>query len=201
MAFFLASEHGPDFAGRAVVGMLAGTISQVAFALAYRGARGRSWPEAFTVGSAAFAASTLVLALGSWRAPLTFAVVCAALAVGFVVVRGADAEPTAAAVAHPPRWDVPTRMALATGVVVAITTLAPVLGPHLAGLLSPFPVFGAVLAVFTHRTHGGAAAGAVLGGLVLGLGAPAVFFLVLALALPSVGLVSLALASAAALAV
>ncbi|MDQ0904628.1 hypothetical protein QFZ22_000613 [Streptomyces canus] len=46
------------------------------------------------------------------------------------------------------------------------------LAPHLAGLLSPFPVFGVVMAVFTHRTHGASAAVSVLDGLIMGLAAP-----------------------------
>jgi uncharacterized membrane protein (GlpM family) len=91
-------------------------------------------------------------------------------------------------------------MVAATAVVVVITTLAPVLGSHLAGLLSPFPVFAAVLAVFTHHTHGHAAARHTLDGLVLGLLAPAVFFLVLALTLQHVGLLAFASATAAAFA-
>jgi hypothetical protein len=90
-------------------------------------------------------------------------------------------------------------MTVATTVVLAITTLAPVIGAHLAGLLSPFPVFGVVLAVFTYHTYGPSGATAVLDGLVLGLAAAAVFFLVLALALPSLGLWSFAIAILAAL--
>jgi len=45
-------------------------------------------------------------------------------------------------------------MVAATTVVLLITGLAPVLGPHLAGVLSPFPVCGAVVAIFTHHSHG-----------------------------------------------
>ncbi|MDT0414074.1 hypothetical protein RM574_01105 [Streptomyces sp. DSM 41982] len=56
------------------------------------------------------------------------------------------------------------------------------------------------MAVFTHRTHGPAAAAAVLDGLVTGLAAPAVFFLTLALALPTLGLVAFAVVAIAALA-
>jgi hypothetical protein len=74
-------------------------------------------------------------------------------------------------------------MLVATGVVVLITALAPVLGAHLAGLLSPFPVFGAVLAIFTHHIHGPTGAIQILDGLLLGLLAPGVFFLVLTLTL------------------
>jgi hypothetical protein len=92
-------------------------------------------------------------------------------------------------------------MLAATGVVVAITGLAPALGARVAGLLSPFPVFAAVLTVFAHRAHGAAGATGVLDGLLLGLFAPAVFFLALAVALPAVGLVAFALATVAALVV
>jgi hypothetical protein len=90
-------------------------------------------------------------------------------------------------------------MLAATAIVVLITTLAPVLGSHLAGLLSPFPAFGAVLALFTHHTHGAGGAVQVLDGLLLGLLAPAVFFLVLALALPSIGLAAFVIAAPAAI--
>jgi hypothetical protein len=78
--------------------------------------------------------------------------------------------------------------------------LAPFLGSHLAGLLSPFPVFGAVVALFTHRAHGPHAATQALDGLLLGLIAPAVFFLVLALTLTTIGLTAFAIAAAAAFA-
>jgi hypothetical protein len=56
-----------------------------------------------------------------------------------------------------------------------------------------------VVAIFTHRTHGPAGATQALDGLVVGLVAPAVFFLALALILPSAGLPGFAIAAAAAL--
>jgi hypothetical protein len=60
-------------------------------------------------------------------------------------------------------------------------------------------VFGAVVAVFTHLGHGPTAASATLAGLIMGLAAPAVFFLVLALSLPGLGLPAFGLAALAAL--
>ena len=90
-------------------------------------------------------------------------------------------------------------MLVATGVVVAITAAAPVIGPRLAGLLSPLPVFGIVLALFSHQAHGPAAAVGVLDGLVVGLLAPAVFFVAVAVGLPAMGLVAFAVATVAAL--
>src|SRR5215207_1491530 len=178
-----------SFASGAAVGMLAGTISQVAFALAYRSAARRGATRASLAGSAAFTAATITLSFIHWPAPETFALVLATLIVGYAATArrrpGPMSEPT-----RPPRWDIPVRMLAATAVVVLITALAPVLGSHLAGLLSPFPVFGAVLAIFTHHTDGPAGGIQVLDGLLLGLLAPAVFFLMLAVTLPVLGLVA-----------
>ena len=199
VAFFLATDHGTDFAGQAAIGMLAGTISQLAFALAYRALAHRGKLASFAVGCAAFAAATVGLAHLDWPALPTFALVLVALAVGFAGTRRSGRSPGSTEAANPPGWDIPLRMAVATAVMMAIIALAPIIGPHLAGLLSPFPVFGVTLAVFTHHTHGPNAAMAVFDGLVMGLAAPAVFFLTLALALPSLGLTAFALATLAAL--
>lgn len=200
VAFFLAYDQGVHFAVGAAVGMLAGTISQVAFAVSYRHTARRGWVPAFLAGCLGFAA--LTVALSYLHAPvwLTFGLVLVALAAGYGLTFKAAAGPPTAKPAAAPRWDIPVRMLVATAVVVAITGLAPVLGPHLAGLLSPFPVFGAVLAIFTQHTHGPGGACGVLDGLLLGLLAPAVFFLVLALTLPPLGLVAFAIAAVAALA-
>jgi hypothetical protein len=196
VAFFLAVDHGAVFAGQAAIGMMAGTVSQVAFALAYRGLAVRGWPAALAAGSTAFAATTLSLAALHWSALPTFGLVLAVLGSGIAVIRTRRARTTDTHPGGPgrcpggaasPRWDIPVRMAVASAVVLTITAVAPVIGPHPAGLLSPFPVFGAVLAVFTHRGHGPAASSAALDGLVMGLAAPAVFFLALATTLPDPG--------------
>jgi hypothetical protein len=50
VAFFLATDHGVPFAAGAALGMLAGTISQVAFALAYRSAARRGPTRASLAG-------------------------------------------------------------------------------------------------------------------------------------------------------
>jgi hypothetical protein len=78
-----------------------------------------------------------------------------------------------------PRWDIPARMAVATVFVVALTAVAPLLGPRLAGLLAPFPLYATVLTTFAHRLQGSASAVAVLRGLLLGLFGFAAFFLTL----------------------
>jgi hypothetical protein len=198
VAFFLAAHHGRSFAAGAAVGMLAGTISQVAFALLYRRAAWRGAVRAALGGSAGFATATLVLTFLDWSALATFALVAAVLAAGRALARR-TAGP-GVQVSLPPRWDVPVRMVLATAIVVLITELAPLLGPYLAGLLSPFPVFGAVLAILTQRADGAAGAVRVLDGLLLGLLAPAIFFVVVALVLPDLGLAAFPIATAGAFA-
>jgi hypothetical protein len=171
-----------------------------AFALAYHATVRRGQLLPLATGAAAFAVSTVGLSYLNWPAPRTFALVAAALVAGYDLTRPAHrTAETTMPVATPPRWDIPVRMAVATSVVLAVTALAPIIGAHLAGLLSPFPVFGAVLAVFTHHTHGPAAATAVLDGLITGLAVPAGFFLALALALPPLGLIAFAIAALAAL--
>jgi uncharacterized membrane protein (GlpM family) len=199
VAFFLAVDQGVSFAAGAAIGMLAATLSQVAFALAYSRRSARGATAALLAGGIAFAASTFLLSFLHWSAWETFVLVLCSLAVGYVATRR-DAPAPVAEPNQLPRWDIPVRMVAATLVVVVITTLAPALGSHLAGLLSPFPVFAAVLAVFTHHTHGPVGARQTLHGLLLGLLAPAVFFLVLAVTLEPAGLWAFALSSAAAFA-
>jgi hypothetical protein len=198
VAFLLAIDHGVDFAATAAVGMLAGTISQVAFALAYRGLARRGRMPALVGGLLGFAVSTLALSWLHWPALATFGLVLTALASAYLLIRRTTpGEPGSSGT--PPRWEIPARMLVATGVVLAITAAAPVIGPRLAGLLSPLPVFGIVLAVFSHQAHGPTAAVGVLDGLVVGLLAPAVFFLAVALGLPALRLVAFAFATVAAL--
>jgi hypothetical protein len=199
VAFFLAVDQGASFAASAAVGMLAATLSQVAFALSYGWASSRGATRAFLSGSVAFVAATIGLAFLHWPAPETFVLVLAGLVVGYVATRRRTPGPQSR-LAQPPRWDIPVRMVAATAVVVFITTLAPFLGAHLAGLLSPFPVFAATLAVFTHHSHGATGAKQTLDGLVPGLLAPAVFFLVVALTLEHIGLLAFVLATGAAFA-
>jgi len=68
-------------------------------------------------------------------------------------------------------------MVVATGLVIVITGAAPLLGPQLSGLLTTYPIYAGVLAVFAHAQRGGAAAAQVVRGLCYGIIAFATFFL------------------------
>lgn len=194
--FLLALAHGVTFAAAAAAGTLAGTLSECVFCLAYGWLAWRGvglWAAvggclAFLAGAAALQGMTLALA------PLCVVIVVALLATLWLMPRqrrnehsdqGArddDAPPL-------PWWDLPARMALATGFVVLLTGIAPTLGPHLTGLLAPFPVYAVILTVFAQRQQGREAAVGVLRGLLLGLFSFAAFFVTLALLLERAGLV------------
>ncbi|MGD0424488.1 MAG: hypothetical protein ABSA92_13680 [Candidatus Bathyarchaeia archaeon] len=70
-------------------------------------------------------------------------------------------------------------MVSATILVFVITGVAQWLRPQLTGLLIPFPVYATILAVFTHRSEGGAAAIKLLRGVVAGSFTFTTFFLII----------------------
>ena len=182
IAFFLSLDPGPRFASDAAVGILGGTACQIAFALAYAWMALRAgWTVCLAAATVAFLAITVVLDLLRLDLAVTFTIALGSLVIALVLMpRRRVARPAAG---PPPWWDIPTRMVVATVFVIALTSAAPALGPHLAGLLSPFPLYASVLAVFAHRLQGGDAAVGVLRGLVLGLFGFVAFFAAVALLL------------------
>lgn len=179
VVLFLALDQGSGFASAAALGVLLGTISQAAFAVAYAWAAvRRSWPFASAAGSAVFALTTLGFLRVSLPALPAFGLVTASLILALVLMpRGRPDHPVDVPA---PRWDLPLRIVVATGLVLLLTGIAPAIGAHLSGLLSPFPVYAGVLAVFAHRQSGSAAANDVLTGLLFGLFSFGAFFVVIA---------------------
>jgi hypothetical protein len=182
IAFFLALDPGPPFAARASEAIMAGAISQAAFCVAYAWCSRRAgWAASLAAAAGGYAVSTVALTFFSAGVGGTFAVVMIVLVVALFGMPEAARTP-AGPVRFPP-WDLPARMLVATAFVVALTELAPLLGPRMSGLLAPFPLYGAVLASFARSTEGTDAAIQVVRGLVLGLFAFACFFAVLSLLL------------------
>jgi uncharacterized membrane protein (GlpM family) len=197
VAFFLAIDHGPSFAAATAQGTLAGTISQALFGVVYAWlALSVGWPGSLVAGSAVFAVSTAALDRWTPSIPLLVLATAAVLLAGIRLMP--RVTPGAAGAVRRPRWDLPARMIVATAVVLLLTRAAPALGPHLTGLLSPFPVYAAILAVFAHRLEGAADAVKVLRGLLMGLWSFVGFFTVLALLLERTGLAASFTASIAA---
>jgi len=200
VAVILTAEHGADFAATAALGILGGVASQAVFAVAYaRSAHRVGVVGASAAAIAGFAACTAVLS----RAPLPLAgmlgVSLGALLLGLpLFARGSGGERrTASTAMRLPAWDLPARVVVATGFVALVTGIAGAAGPRLAGLITPFPIYAAVLTVFAHRALGPRAAAATLRGLVLGLFAFVSFFAVLAATLPRIGWTAFLAAAAA----
>lgn len=187
VALIVTLTHGTRFGSAVAVGILAGAASQVGFAAAYAwSARRARWPLAFACGCAGFAACTVAFEPLPLALLPTLLLALAALVIGLLgLPRPALALQRAAA--GYPAWDLPARMVAATALVAVLTTTAPALGPHLTGLLTPFPLYGAVLTVFSHRQHGPEAGIGVLRGLLVGLFAFSAFFAVLAALLVPAG--------------
>jgi hypothetical protein len=200
VAFFLALDPGPRFAALAAEATMAGAISQAAFCLAYSWAAQRlGWSMSLLGATVGYAGATAFLIYVPLRGGLMFVLIVVVLAFSILLVPLREMRPSFR-IAFP-RWDLPARMVVATGFVVVLTGIAPVLGPRLAGLLAPFPLYGAVLAGFAHRFEGAGPAVGVLRGLLLGLFAFTTFFLVLSGLLPYGIAAAFALAIAAGLAV
>ena len=181
VSLFLALEQGTGFAAAAAAGSIGGVAASAVFAVAYAAmARRSGWPASLAVASFAFAVAVVALhtmPLGSgFPVPLLAlyagGVAAAILGIRLIAPPGALEEAPVA-----PRWDLPVRMTVATALVIAITGAAPIVGAQLSGLLTTYPVYAGVLAVFAHAQRGGAAAAQVVRGLCYGIIAFATFFL------------------------
>ena len=190
ITFFLALTHGPAFAATAAAGTLAGGFSQAAFVLCYaRLAPHWKWLPTLVASILAFAVITAVLQ----RLIIPVVPLCLLVFLGFALVLRLlplPTNPAAPTDSLPARWDIPLRMIIATVFVLLITDLAPALGPRLAGLLSPFPIFTATLAAFAQHQYGLDATVNVLRGLLMGLFSFASFFFVLATLLEPAGILT-----------
>ncbi|HEX6540087.1 MAG TPA: hypothetical protein VF155_13000 [Candidatus Dormibacteraeota bacterium] len=203
VAIFVTLDHGITFGQVAAAAILAGTASQAGFALVYSAvARRLRWPVALTLGLAAFAVLTVLLDELQPPPVPALEIVVGAIALSLALmprVRGAP-RPEAPPLSVP--VDIAIRAVIATAFVVVLTALSTQLGPTLAGLVSPLPIFGAVLIVFPHRMQGTDAAVSACRGFLWGLFAATAFGFTLSELLPTAGLaVAMAAALGAALAV
>jgi hypothetical protein len=186
IVFFLNLSLGDQFAASVAIATLAGAVSQAAFCLMYCWLALRwKWPYTLLSSCLAFFASTILLQ--EFLLPILplflFVILFLALTLRLMppLMTAIPLERRSA-----PRWDIPTRIAVTTLFVLLLTGSASALGPQLTGLLAPFPLYGAILAVFAHQQSGTTPAVQVLRGLLFGLFSFAGFFLALGLLLGQV---------------
>jgi hypothetical protein len=196
---FLLLEQGPRFAADAARGSLLGILAWAAFCVAYALCCVKtSWWWSTLIGWAAYFAVGLLLLTVHLGVTWGFVLVTMALIAILLLFPKAPQSDSPSDAPKPDLW---LRMATASIMVVTLTGVARILGPTRSGILSAFPAYTTILAVFSHR-HGAASAIQTLKGVTVGLYTAAVFLLVLSLSLGRLGgAPSFALASAAGLAV
>jgi hypothetical protein len=186
VSMLLALQYGKDFAAHAAIGTLGGQASVCVFCLTYfYVSQAAGWPI-----SAAAAIGAFFVSIFCWNAAglslvptfLVSVLVCA------IILLSLPGRSTGGKTVPSPKWDIPARMAAAATFVLLLTSVANTLGPQMSGLLTPFPIFGVIIASFTHRQQGPNAAGQLLRGVVMGSFAFSSFFLVVALLLPEIGM-------------
>ncbi len=178
VSLFLTLEQGRAFAAVAAQGTMLGQVAMASFCLAYsRFAFRLNWFYSMLSGWCVF--FIVVALLEQLALPLLADFIAVEVALALLLqlfprVYTQVTPPT------PPLWETLLRMLVATAFVLLLTAIAGLLGPHLSGLLTPFPLYASILAVFTHHFQGKAAAARFLRGVVSGSFAFAVFFLIVA---------------------
>jgi hypothetical protein len=193
----MVAEQGRAFGARAAFACAIGVAPTMLFGVVYAHAalRARWWRAVLLAYAGYFAAAGALLSV-----PKTLALALAVPLGAWALCLRLFPRAVSARVAQvPSRWDLPVRVAATMLLVLTITGLAEVAGPELSGLFAPFPIATAVLAVFAHRSVGGAAAAVLLRSLVRGLVSFVVFFVVLGLALVRLGPLAFGLATLAAM--
>lgn len=176
VSFIFALEYGPNFAAQAAVGTLAGLISVSAFCLVYCTlARWHPWFLCIVTAVFAFFGVTALLNTFTLTLAPVYVVVLVVLT---VTLRLIPKPKTASEKITHPKWDLPARMLTAVVFILIVTYAAEGLGPQLSGLLTPFPIFATILALFAHTQLGAHASIQSLRGILTGLYAFATFFLV-----------------------
>ena len=142
-----------------------------------------------------------ILALRPVHVGPVAALCLACAACGATLVLLPSRPPRLSSVGAYPWWDLPLRAACAVIPIVAVTSAARALGPHLSGLLASFPIITPVLAAFTQAQQGKDEVVRLLHGMTIGFFSYALFCFVVSVTVRGLGIAaSFALATALALA-
>ena len=183
----LALEQGPTFAAQAADGALLGLLAAVTFCFVYAcSAKKLRWPASLIGALSVYLLTTWGLSLVTSSLAISSVSVILLVGVGMRTIGVSTASSVQVAA---PSWDLPVRMATATVMVMLITGGAEYLGPKWSGLLSPFPVFASVMAVFSQIQGGVMAVRRRLRGMIIGCLGAAAFLAVVGLAVERTSLV------------
>jgi hypothetical protein len=195
-----ALEHGNHATARAAAGTVLGLVALAAFAVGYattaeRRGRPASLLVAWSAASLATVAASLLarhLGLGA-----TTLLTCVALLLAALVLRRLAASHRRA---MPGKPGLLVRALITALLVAGLATAVSQLGARAGGLLAALPLLASLLAVFTHREAGAAAAIELLRGTLVGMaGFVAFCALVAAMIVPAGAPAAFGAATAAAL--
>jgi len=179
LLFFLTLEQGKSFSARTSTASMMGLVALAAFASVYaRISQAHGWIPSLLVATGTYiATSALLLKLPSLSVGWAFPIACGALLLALLCFPRQ--------LLFTPEFKISTgreislRMVMAAAIVFLLTSLASLLGPVSSGLVSIFPVYTSILAVFNHMKSSVLAL-AVLKGVVTGALGSAVFFVIVA---------------------
>jgi hypothetical protein len=192
--------HGRDFGADAAAGTLLGLVALTVFVVVYGRVAAAGPIPSVLCGWTAFLLGVAVLSLVQPPPALSLILAAGCFRLGLGMLPPAPSLPPR--IAFPPWWDLPLRALAALALVLVLTAASGALGPHLSGLLAPFPIIASVLAVFAHAHDGAAAVGVLLRNFLVGFYGFAVFCFILAVTLPALSIAgAFGLATATALAV
>ncbi len=187
--YFIGLEQGQDFMLNATPGALAGLISWLAFCMTY------VWfGQKIGVLATLLAANVAFLLVGTSLQPWVSHFDIHAWFLGMIVSSLLSLKffPKVKNIGKKaPQvlpYDIPLRMVMITAFVIGITYFAALLGPSWSGILTPFPIITATLAVFTHYTQGMYQVRNTLLGMYTGVMGFTVFLLAVAYLVPIYGL-------------
>ncbi|WP_018415482.1 hypothetical protein [Teredinibacter turnerae] len=167
ITLILAWEQGEGFAVESATGTLRGIPAVAVFCLAYSrlAMAAKPWWLAFCAALTGFSAAAAVLL--AWQStPLT--IYLSGVFIVWLVYRLLPKPDGDIILARVDWRQMLVRLLAAVVLVLAVTAGASRSGPMVSGVLVVFPVATTIMAVFTHRSAGAAAAVLLLRGLVAG---------------------------------
>lgn len=186
--FFLALEQGTSFAAASALGTLIGLISLSISCIVFSWLSFRlGWLACLIGCCVTFFTMTLILNFVSFPGVLSLVGVVAFLV---LICRIFPSGASGSFSRESPRWEIPARMIAATGFVLLITGAASILGPHLSGLLTPFPVYATVIGLFILKSEGPGVSALFLRGVIMGCLTTSVFLFLIASFIVSFGLIA-----------
>jgi hypothetical protein len=177
--FFLTLEQGKSFSARTSIASMLGLVALAAFDSVYaRVSQTHRWlPSLLAATGTYLATSALLIKLPSLHVGWAFLFACGALLLALFSFPPQSSLKLEFKISN--RREIGLRMAMAAAIVFLLTSLASLLGPVSSGLVSIFPVYTSILAVFNHMKSSMLAL-VVLKGVVTGAFGSAVFFVIVA---------------------